>query len=241
MKNVDSNLNITKSKYLAWGFSPCLKRPSCKSYATITENSGLIFCSPLRRPCGALNADVRKLAEIQNQLQTITKYPNTRVFLQEITPDIQFVAIYSILRTPPLDVSHRLRPYKPCGVMRHPTNIWITAVDRGRGGGISSPRRRRGNWDIIQTNRQLSQACVSVYVGEVRVSIPFRLTSVIYSLPTVGRGYFVRVVRTNKYTPYRYVGVSGARGKKNEGITSHTHSATLDLTTLLLYTSQSEE
>lgn len=52
------------------------------------------------------------------------------------------------------------------------------------------PRRWRANWDIIQTNNPLTQAFVSVYAGEVRVSIPFKLASVIYSPPTMGRGYW---------------------------------------------------
>lgn len=98
---------------------------------------------------------------------------------------LQFTASYGCLH----GMCHVHRPYKLCGVMRHSTNIWITAADRGRGGGISFPRRRRGNWDIIQTNNPLTQASVSVYVGEVRVSIPFRLASVVYSVSTIGRGY----------------------------------------------------
>ncbi len=138
-------------------------------------------------------------------------------------------------------VTHRPRPYKPWGVMRHPTNIWITAVDRGRGGGISLPRRWSGNWDIIQTKSPLTQASVSVYVGEVRVSIPFRLTSVIYSLPTIGRGYLEwESWGQNKYTVYRYVGALGARVGNNK-VLYPTHSTAFDLTTLWMCASQSEE
>lgn len=112
-------------------------------------------------------------------------------------------------------VTHRLRPCKPWAVMRHPTNIWITAVDKGRGGGISSPRRWRGNWDIIQTKRPLTQASVSVYVREVRVSIPFRLTSVIYSLPTRGWGYFDESHEDRTNIQYK-IGALGAKVGNNK-------------------------
>lgn len=74
--------------------------------------------------------------------------------------------------------------------MTLPTNIWITAGDGSRGGCISFPRQWSGNWDIIQTNSLLTQVSFGVFVEEVRVSIPLRLTSVIYSLSNVAEKPF---------------------------------------------------
>lgn len=127
---------------------------------------------------------------IQNQLYIITKSPHpSRCLPPDYKRQILFGNLLHLIDTATWSVKSRRGPWKPCAVMRHPANIWITAVDRGEGGGISFPRQRWGNWDIIQTNSPLTQASVCVYVGEVRVSIPFQFTSVIYPLPKMGRGY----------------------------------------------------
>lgn len=66
------------------------------------------------------------------------------------------------------------------------------------------PRWWSGNWDIIQTNNTLSQASVTVHVQEVRVSIPLRLTLVIYSLSNIAKRLFGW--KSWGYNKYTYIG-----------------------------------
>lgn len=78
-----------------------------------------------RQPCCARNAELAKSENIQNQLYRFTKSPGPQ-------------------RMSFWDYNGYFSQYsKPCDVIRQPTNTWITAVDRGWGGGNSSPRRLR--------------------------------------------------------------------------------------------------
>lgn len=189
-----------------------------------TENSGLIFSFHLRWPRCEQNADLAKLESIQNQLCAITKSSNPWECRSEIKTDILCFAIYGIPRMPPLDVSHTDRdPISLVvlwGIQQTSELLLLTA---GEVVVFLFPRRQRGNWDIIQTKSLLTGASVSVYVGEVRVSIPFRLTSVIYSLPTIGSGYFDESHEDRTNIQYIDTVCRGVRGKggKQHCIMSH--------------------